>query len=151
MTLRGCPSVFPFRFLSPIHRRLRRIINIKTVVSASRVIEQRVCMHDMQIFVGRVVYRGSWALGSLSLSPSLKPWTRGSGLNHRAPQPAFYNPGHQIRSMYVSSPPCVMLLFLMVVRKGHNVVVPWPGHDLFYSQPQPQGEFHYRDAALSLF
>ena len=38
----------------------------------------------------------------------------------------------------------------MLVRKGHNVVIPWPGHDPFYPQPMAQGELHIDDVALLL-
>ena len=40
---------------------------------------------------------------------------------------------------------------LMVVRKGHNVVVPWPGYDLFCSQPLTHGGFRWDNVAFLLF
>jgi len=124
---------------------------MKAIGRPNRVMYQRVCMHNMQIIVGIGVYRGLWPLLSLSLPPSLRPWTRGSGLNQQALRQAFCNPGRRFHPMYVVSPLSVMPRVLMVVRKGHNVVVPWPGHNPFYPQPQTQGGFHQDNVALSLF
>ena len=41
-------------------------------------------------------------------------------------------------------------LVLMLVGKGHNVFMPWPGHDFFYPQPMTQGESHINNVALLL-
>ena len=153
VTLQRCSPALLFCLelsISQTFRRLRCIINMKAIVSPNPVMRQRVCVHDMQIFVGSGVYRGLCVLQSLSSSPSLNSWTRGSGSNSKALRPAFYNLGSRIRPMYVS-PLCVTLQLLMVVRKGHNVVVPWPGHDLFRPQPQAQGGFHLGSVTLSLF
>lgn len=153
VTLQRWSSALPFRLelsISRTSRRSRRTINMGAIVGPNLVTQQRVCMHDMQIFVGSGVYRGLWVLRSLSSSPSLSPWTRGSGSNHKALRSAFYNLGHRIRPMYVP-PLCATFQLLMVMRKGHNVVVPWSGHDLFWPQPQTQGGCHLWSVALSLF
>jgi len=55
VTVRRSSSTFPFRLelLSPqVSRPSRPTINMKAIVNVSRVMQQRGCMHGMQIFGG---------------------------------------------------------------------------------------------------
>ena len=148
MTTRRSSSTFPFRWelLShpsiPTGRDVSSILKRLSVlvVASSNAVACTVCRYlEGFVYIGE----GFCGIAILVLLPPAQPH------GHEALDRTAQRLGRYSATFCTASVQCMLphhfaswSLVLMLVRKGHNVVVPWPGHDVFYPQPMAQGGLH---------